>query len=34
MAGLDEGAAIEGGVEGAEAEDLGLGAAGGGAVKG
>ena len=32
MTGFDEGAAIEGGVDGAEAQDLGFGAAGGGAV--
>ena len=32
MAGLDDGAGIEGRVEGAEAQDLGLSAAGGGAV--
>ncbi len=32
MGDFDLGAAIEGGVEGAEAEDLGFGAAGGGAV--
>ena len=31
MAGIDEGAAIKGGVDSAEAEDLGFGAAGGGA---
>ena len=32
MAGFDEGAAIEGGVDGAEAQNLSFGAAGGGAV--
>ena len=32
MGGFDEGAAIEGGVDGTEAENLGFGTAGGGAV--
>ena len=32
MAGVDYGTAIEGGIDGAEAQDLGFGAAGGGSV--